>query len=116
MKRDPEAPERPARGRPRSFDRTEALDKALTLFWRWGYEGTSIAALVEAMGITPPSLYTAFGSKEALFLEAVDRYNATDGAFAMRALTAGGTAREAIARLLTDAATAFTLPETGRGC
>lgn len=116
MKNDPEPLEKPARGRPRSFDRTEALDKALALFWKWGYEGTSISALTDVMGITPPSLYTAFGSKEALFFEAVDRYNATYGDFAARALAEEPTARGAMARLLEDAAAAYTVPHTGHGC
>jgi AcrR family transcriptional regulator len=63
-----------ARGRPREFDVDEALDKAILLFWRQGYEGTSLADLIEAMGITKPSLYAAFGNKEELFRKAVDRY------------------------------------------
>lgn len=63
-----------ARGRPREFDVDEALDKAILLFWRQGYEGTSLAELIDAMGITKPSLYAAFGNKEELFRKAVDRY------------------------------------------
>ena len=62
------------RGRPRSFDADAALDVALRLFWRHGYEGTSIAALAEAVGVTVPSLYAAFGNKESLFLKAVEHY------------------------------------------
>jgi len=62
------------RGRPRLFDREAALDAAMQVFWIKGYEGASIAALTEAMGINPPSLYAAFGDKEQLFLEAVERY------------------------------------------
>lgn len=63
-----------AKGRPREFDADEALDKAVFLFWRQGYEGTSMSDLVDAMGITKPSLYAAFGNKEELFKKAVDRY------------------------------------------
>lgn len=63
-----------ARGRPREFDVDDALDKAILLFWRQGYEGTSLADLINAMGITKPSLYAAFGNKEELFKKAVDRY------------------------------------------
>jgi AcrR family transcriptional regulator len=63
-----------AKGRPREFDVDEALDKAILLFWQQGYEGTSLADLVDAMGITKPSLYAAFGNKEELFRKAVDRY------------------------------------------
>jgi AcrR family transcriptional regulator len=61
-------------GRPREFNVDQALDKALNVFWRNGYEGTSIADLTEAMGINPPSLYAAFGNKEKLFRKALDRY------------------------------------------
>lgn len=61
-------------GRPREFDTEKALDKALDVFWRNGYEGTSISELTQAMGISPPSLYAAFGNKEKLFHTALDRY------------------------------------------
>lgn len=61
-------------GRPRAFCMDEALAKAMPIFWRKGYEGTSIADLTEAMGINPPSLYAAFGSKEGLFRAVLDRY------------------------------------------
>jgi AcrR family transcriptional regulator len=63
------------RGRPREFDKEEALDTALRMFWRNGYEGTSTAALAEQIGITVPSLYLAFGNKESLFMKAVDHYD-----------------------------------------
>lgn len=68
-------------GRPRSFDRTEAIDAAMLLFWRYGYEATSLARLKGAIGggITAPSFYAAFGSKEELFKEVVARYMATHG-------------------------------------
>jgi AcrR family transcriptional regulator len=61
-------------GRPREFDTEKALDKALDVFWRNGYEGASISELTQAMGISPPSLYAAFGNKEKLFRSALDRY------------------------------------------
>ena len=61
-------------GRPREFDVDKALDQALNVFWRNGYEGASIAELTGAMGINPPSLYAAFGNKEGLFRKALDRY------------------------------------------
>ncbi|MGE0626856.1 MAG: TetR/AcrR family transcriptional regulator [Hyphomicrobiaceae bacterium] len=61
-------------GRPREFEIDKALDRALEVFWRNGYEGASITELTHAMGISPPSLYAAFGNKEGLFRKAVDRY------------------------------------------
>ena len=62
------------RGRPREFDAEQALDRALDLFWKHGYEGTSLSALTGAVGVTPTSLYAAFGNKEELFRRVVDRY------------------------------------------
>lgn len=63
-------------GRPRAFDRQQAVDQALHLFWEQGYESTSLAQLKSSMGggISAPSFYAAFGSKEALYGEAVQRY------------------------------------------
>ncbi|WP_338446949.1 TetR/AcrR family transcriptional regulator [Pelagerythrobacter marensis] len=63
------------RGRPRQFDEEQAVDVALRLFWRHGYEGTAISTLAEAMGLTVASVYNAFGHKESLFLKAVDHYD-----------------------------------------
>lgn len=65
------------RGRPRAFNREEALRGALSLFWQQGYEPTSIAQLCDVMQINKPSLYAAFGNKSDLFLEAVDYYETT---------------------------------------
>jgi AcrR family transcriptional regulator len=66
-------------GRPREFDVDQALGRAMQLFWRQGYEGTSLADLTRELGITRPSLYAAFESKEALFLRALDLYEARAG-------------------------------------
>ena len=97
-----------ARGRPLSFDRSVALDKAMLVFWEHGYEAASIADLTAAMGITAPSLYTAFVDKEHLFLEAVEAYGRGPGAFGARALAEERTARGAIQRLLDEAAAQLT--------
>jgi AcrR family transcriptional regulator len=67
-------PAAPKRGRPRTFDTEKSLDAAMMLFWRHGYEGTSLSALTRAMNINGPSLYNAFGDKESLFNKALDRY------------------------------------------
>ena len=61
-------------GRPLSFDRQAALHQAMLLFWQHGYEATSLSGLTAAMGVTPPSIYAAFGDKKRLFLEAVAHY------------------------------------------
>jgi AcrR family transcriptional regulator len=97
-----------ARGRPRAFDRTAALDRATRLFWEKGYEATSISDLVKAMGIGSPSLYAAFGSKEALYAEALDHYIATWSHLVWRRFDAASTARDAVAALLMDSAAALT--------
>lgn len=66
----------PPKGRPREFCTDAALAAALRVFWSKGYEGASLADLTDAMGITRPSLYAAFGNKEALFHKALDLYEA----------------------------------------
>lgn len=88
-----------ALGRPRSFDPDKALDRAMYVFWRKGYEGTSLADLTPAMHINAPSLYAAFGNKDALFEKVIDRYVAGPGAFIPRSLGAP-TAREVVVQLL----------------
>ncbi|MEN4921529.1 TetR/AcrR family transcriptional regulator [Achromobacter spanius] len=104
------------RGRPRNFDRAQALQKAMEVFWSKGYEGASLADLTEAMGINSPSLYGAFGSKESLFREAVALYRETEGGSARRALLAAPTAREAIQSMLMASAERFTAPGLPPGC
>jgi len=104
------------RGRPRQFDRDQALVQAMDLFWRRGYQDTSIGALTECMGIASPSLYAAFGSKAALFREAADRYQAGEAARPARELEADGTAREAVERMLRANVELFTRRGGPRGC
>jgi AcrR family transcriptional regulator len=104
------------RGRPLSFDRDTALDRAMHVFWEHGYEAASISDLTAAMGITPPSLYTAFGDKERLFLEAIERYGKGPGGFGQRALDEEPTARGAIQRLLEEAAAELTEECHPLGC
>ena len=106
------------RGRPREFDREAALARATHVFWRKGYEATSIADLTEVMGIGSPSLYAAFGSKEALYTEAVRHYGENFGVFVWGRFRAAGTAREAVMSYLSDSAAALTgsLADTPLGC
>ena len=102
-------------GRPLSFDRDIALEQAMLTFWRYGYETTSIVDLTTAMGVTAPSLYTAFGDKKRLFLEAIRRY-AGDPETMMRAIDGGATAFDVARDMLTAAAVAFTGKTTPKGC
>src|SRR6478735_12078018 len=87
------------RGRPREFDVEEALAAALRVFWTKGYEGSSLTDLTEAMGITRPSLYAAFGNKEELFKRALDLYESEKLAYVRSALDAPS-ARGVAQRLL----------------
>ena len=104
-----------AGGRPRAFDVDEALDRAVAVFWRQGYEGTGISDLTKAMGINPPSLYGAFGNKEELFRKVLDRY--ADGpARYLREAYDQPTARAAVEQLLRGAADATTRPDCPHGC
>ncbi|MGP3987425.1 TetR/AcrR family transcriptional regulator [Streptomyces sp. 3N207] len=104
------------RGRPRAFDRDAALEQAMRVFWEHGYEATTMAELTEAMGIRPPSLYAAFGSKEGLFREAVELYERTDGTISRVALSEAPTAREGVHDALRSNVIAYTDPDKPRGC
>lgn len=102
-------------GRPRKFDPDKALDRALKVFWKKGYEGTSLPDLTRAMRINRPSMYAAFGNKEALFRKALDRYVAVHHEMLAEALRAP-TARAAIERLLFASAGAQCSSGNPRGC
>jgi AcrR family transcriptional regulator len=103
------------RGRPREFDTDKALDAALLLFWRHGYEGTSLAALTKAMGISVPSLYAAFGNKETLFRKALDRYLQKPASYFPRALQEP-TARRVAETLFAGAIDMVMNPRHPDGC
>lgn len=102
-------------GRPLSFDREAALEQAMLMFWRYGYETTSVTDLTTAMGITAPSLYTAFGDKKQLFLEAAQRYMGDREAIG-RAIEAAPTAWDAAHTMLINAVTAYTSDTGPKGC
>ena len=102
-------------GRPRAFDMDTALEKALEVFWRKGYDGTSLSDLTDAMGINKPSLYAAFGNKEQLFLKAVELYESRPCAFFMPALEKP-TAYEVAEHMLFGAAANMANKDQPQGC
>lgn len=113
MEKDRTPPRKP--GRPLSFDREAVLEKAMLAFWASGYETTSVADLTAAMGLTAPSLYAAFGSKQQLFLEAMRRY-AGDPALIEQQMMRAPTAKAAVAEMLRGAAELYTGASTPPGC
>ncbi|SCB29210.1 transcriptional regulator, TetR family [Bradyrhizobium yuanmingense] len=102
-------------GRPREFDAETALDQAMEVFWRHGYEGATIAQLTEAMGINPPSLYACFGNKEGLLKAALDRYTTLRNIW-MDEVVAAPTARAVAERMLMGIADKQTDPANPPGC
>jgi AcrR family transcriptional regulator len=109
--RKPAAP----RGRPRAFDTEEALDRAMRVFWRKGYLGTTLSDLTDAMQINRPSLYAAFGDKESLFRKALERYVAGPSAYQRDALDEP-TARAAAERILRGVVELATDSRNPPGC
>ncbi len=103
------------RGRPRVFDMDEALDKALEIFWKRGFEGASIAELTETLGINKPSLYAAFGNKEEIFKKALSRYVAGPVAFIQEVVN-HPTAFEVAQNFLIKAVEFFTDTKHPKGC
>lgn len=110
-----DSPTKKPRGRPRSFDEGLALERAMRVFWKKGYEAASVDDLAKAMELTPPSVYATFGNKEALFLKALQQYGAGPACFVTNALLAP-TAREAAEQLLRGAVDAACNPEHPPGC
>lgn len=102
-------------GRPRSFDSEKAIDRAMRVFWRNGYEGTSLPDLTKAMRINRPSLYAAFGNKEALFRKVLDHYAEGPASYVQKALEAR-TSREVAERLLQGAIDLLTDKRHPGGC
>jgi AcrR family transcriptional regulator len=102
-------------GRPREFNVDQVLDTALNLFWRKGYEGTSYTDLTQATGVERPGLYAAFGNKQALFLQALQRYYAHHLDYFPAALELP-TCREVVAQILRGAADLHTRYPEHTGC
>lgn len=106
-----------SRGRPKTFDRDAALDKAMTLFWQHGYEATSLADLVEATGAKAPTLYAEFTNKEGLFRAVLDRYIARFAAqHDAQLLCEDKPLEQALRDYFTSVATCFTSKDTPAGC
>ena len=103
------------RGRPRNFDKAEALDAALELFWKHGYEGTSMAMLTESIGVNVASLYAAFGNKESLFVQCVERYSELNGDLYHESLKKK-TSREVACSILEGEVELVTRRGTPNGC
>lgn len=104
-----------ARGRPRGFDRDQALERLMQVFWARGYEGAQLNDLTAAIGVKPPSFYAAFGSKEDAFREAIDLYIATIGSAPMRALEEAATVRDGL-RAMLEGSVAVALSAKPGGC
>lgn len=102
------------RGRRSSFDREQALETALDLFWRYGYEGVSIADLTGRLGIAAPSLYHAFGSKADLYREVLRRYQSMG--LSQQDISDAPSSLEAVRRVLTFGVASITRRKRPRGC
>src|SRR5277367_1648795 len=105
-----------ARGRPRSFDEREALEKATRVFRSKGYDGVTIDDLVAGMGVGRPSLYAVFGDKRTIFLRALRAYAEAKGARAAKALFSSPTLRESLASFLRHAVESATAKGSAPGC
>jgi AcrR family transcriptional regulator len=103
------------KGRPRSFSQEDVLEKAMTVFWRHGYEGASLGRLQAATGLTPPSIYNAFGSKEGLYEACLDHYAGSVGTRHTATLTRPAS-RDGVGAFLHAAAREYTRPGRPAGC
>ena len=104
------------RGRPRSFDERDALEKAIRVFRSKGYDGVTIDDLVAGMGVGRPSLYSVFGDKRTIFLRALRAYSEANGARAAKALFSPPTLRASVAGFLRNAVETATEEESTPGC
>src|SRR5579859_5602891 len=104
------------RGRPRSFDELEALEKAIQVFWSKGYDGVTIDDLVAGMGVGRPSLYAVFGDKRTLFLRALRAYAEKKGALAAEALQSPQALRASLAGFMRQAVELATEEGSALGC
>lgn len=106
----------PPAGRPRTFDRDEALKKAMLVFWEKGYEGTTMSDLISTIGMKAPSVYAAFGNKDALFNEALGMYNGIVKEGPLKALNENADILDAIAQSIKANIAIFTSPNNPSSC
>jgi TetR/AcrR family transcriptional regulator, copper-responsive repressor len=104
------------RGRPREFDKQAALNQAMRVFWKKGFDGTSLVDLTNAMNVNPPSIYAAFGDKQSLFEQCVEHYYTTIGAKPMRELTQNSAITTALPRFFRGVVHNIAGSTTPRGC
>jgi AcrR family transcriptional regulator len=104
------------RGRPRAYDPETALDRAAELFWTKGFDDATLDDLSEAMGMRRPSIYLAFGDKEALFLRALEHFRDTTGGAPLRAFADAGSIREALDALFRQIVEYMTADQAHLGC
>jgi len=102
--------------RPKEFDPERAVEQAMHVFWRQGYEATSVSDLTDALGIGRASLYATFGSKDAVYAAALERYRLLEGARALSCLSTDGTAREKVRALFERLASGGLADPENRGC
>ncbi|MGY5957968.1 TetR/AcrR family transcriptional regulator [Kosakonia sp. BK9b] len=105
-----------SRGRPREFDRTDALNSAMKVFWQKGYTATSMSDLYAAMGIKSPSLYAAFGSKEDLYEEVLQHYEKCVAPLIWGGMESEPSTKRAVAQWLERSADALTRCDMPHGC
>jgi len=104
------------RGRPREFNTEDALDRVLAVFWRDGFDAASMQDLADAVGVSKPSLYAAYGNKESLYLAALERYATTFGTERMERLHAEPDVKRAVHEFLMSLVDAYTCTEGPTGC
>jgi AcrR family transcriptional regulator len=111
-----QAPAKRKTGRPRAFDEGEAVEIAMHLFWRYGYEGVGVADLTKAVGVAPPSLYGVFGNKANLYRRSLELYSQKFRLVDSGAVGEATSMAEAVSLLLTAAVEIVTSPLGERSC
>lgn len=111
-----EKSEKRGRGRPRTFDPDEVLDTVIDVFWEWGYDAADTETLSKRTGLTKPSLYNAFGSKEDLFVAALNRYRTTRSKASLETLARAGSPADGVRDYFMNLAQNIAAPGRPKGC